>query len=67
MDTPQIGQETTELEESVEKDDFFLPDFCNVRMVFAVILIAELLAIVLALAPLDSAVRGCAGRMPANP
>lgn len=55
MDTPQIGQETTDLEGTVEKDDFFLPDFCNVRMVFAVILIAELLAILLALAPLDSA------------
>jgi two-component system sensor histidine kinase AlgZ len=54
MDTPQIDQETTELEKSDEKDDFFLPDFCNVRMVFAVILIAELLAIVLVLAPLDS-------------
>jgi two-component system sensor histidine kinase AlgZ len=34
-------------------DDFFLPDFCNVRMVFAVVVIAEMLAIVLTLAPLD--------------
>lgn len=54
MDTPQIEQESTELGDSAPKDDFFLPDFCNVRMVFAVILIAELLAIVLALAPMDS-------------
>ncbi|NOZ54314.1 MAG: sensor histidine kinase [Gammaproteobacteria bacterium] len=35
-------------------NDFFLPDFCNVQMVFAVILIAELLAIVLTLAPMDT-------------
>ena len=34
-------------------DDFFLPDFCNVRMVFAVVVIGELLAIVLTLAPMD--------------
>ena len=55
METPQNGQDSTEYGDSAAKDDFFLPDFCNVRMVFAVILIAELLAIVLALAPLDSA------------
>lgn len=36
-------------------DDFFLPDFCNVRMVFAVVVIAEMLAIVLTLAPLERA------------
>jgi len=35
------------------KDDSFLPDFCNVRMVFAVVIIGELLAIVLSLAPFD--------------
>jgi len=35
-------------------DDFFLPDFCNVQMVFSVILIAELLSIILTLAPLDT-------------
>lgn len=35
-------------------DGFFLPDFCNVRMVFAVVIISELLAIVLTLAPLES-------------
>ena len=37
-----------------EEDDFFLPDFCSLRMVYAVVIIAELLAIVLALAPMDS-------------
>ena len=36
-----------------EEDDFFLPDFCNVRMVFAVVVIGELLAIVLTLAPVE--------------
>ena len=35
-------------------DDCFLPDFCNVRMVFAVVVISELLAIVLTLAPAAS-------------
>jgi len=35
-------------------DDFFLPDFCNVQMVLAVILIAELLSIILMLAPMDT-------------
>ena len=33
-------------------DGFFLPDFCSVRMVFAVVVISELLAIVLTLSPL---------------
>lgn len=40
-------------EEQNRKDDFFLPDFCNVRMVFAVVVIAEMLAIVLTLAPME--------------
>jgi two-component system sensor histidine kinase AlgZ len=31
-------------------DDFFLPDFCATRMVFAVVLVAELIALTLALA-----------------
>lgn len=35
-------------------DSFFLPDFCSVRMVFAVVVISELLAIVLTLSPLHS-------------
>jgi len=39
---------------STQPDDFFLPDFCNVRMVFAVVVISELLAIVLTLSPLHS-------------
>jgi len=37
-----------------QTDSFFLPDFCNVRMVFAVVIISELLAIVLTLSPLRS-------------
>jgi len=37
-------------------DRFFLPDFCSVRMVFAVVVICELLAIVLTLAPLETGV-----------
>ncbi|MBL1261944.1 MAG: sensor histidine kinase [Thiotrichaceae bacterium] len=32
-------------------DALFLPDFCNIRVIFLVVLIAELLAFVLALAP----------------
>ncbi len=35
-----------------QPDNFFLPDFCNVRMVFAVVVISELLAIMLTLSPL---------------
>ncbi len=31
-------------------DDFFIPDFCATRMVFAVVLVAELLAVTLSLA-----------------
>lgn len=34
-------------------DDLFLPDFCGIRMVFAVVSIAQLLAFLLALAPLN--------------
>jgi two-component system sensor histidine kinase AlgZ len=34
-------------------DTLFLPDFCGIRMVFVVVIIAELAALVLALAPLD--------------
>jgi two-component system sensor histidine kinase AlgZ len=33
---------------------FFLPDFCAVRLVFAVVIISELLAIIITLAPMDS-------------
>lgn len=39
---------------SKASDNFFLPDFCDVRMVFAVVVISELLAIVLTLSPLQS-------------
>ena len=39
---------------SAKADSFFLPDFCSVRMVFAVVVISELLAIVLTLSPLHS-------------
>jgi two-component system sensor histidine kinase AlgZ len=35
-------------------DDFFIPDFCATRMVFAVVLIAELVALTLALARADA-------------
>lgn len=35
-------------------DNFFLPDFCSIRMVFAVVVISELLAVVLTLAPMES-------------
>lgn len=41
---------------SKASDNFFLPDFCNVRMVFAVVVISELLAIVLTLSPLQTSV-----------
>ena len=37
-----------------QADKLFLPDFCSVRMVFAVVVISELLAIVLTLSPLKT-------------
>ena len=45
---------TTDEKNNTPTDNFFLPDFCNVRMVFAVVIISELLAIVLTLSPLRS-------------
>ncbi|MBL1276843.1 MAG: histidine kinase [Ectothiorhodospiraceae bacterium] len=39
---------------NTQPSGFFLPDFCNVRMVFSVVIISELLAIVLTLSPLQS-------------
>lgn len=36
-----------------QSDDLFLPNFCGIRTVFVVVIIAELFAFVLALAPLD--------------
>ncbi len=44
----------TQTRPQATSDNFFLPDFCSVRMVFAVVVISELLAIVLTLAPLES-------------
>ena len=38
-------------ERGSNNDQFFLPNFCDVRMVFAVVVIGELLAFVLTLAP----------------
>jgi two-component system sensor histidine kinase AlgZ len=40
-----------------EHDQFFLPDFCSIRMVFAVVIVAELLAFVLVLGSGDMAGR----------
>lgn len=37
------------------QDELFLPDFCNIRVIFLVVLIAELLAFLLALAPQTTA------------
>jgi len=37
-------------------DALFLPDFCNIRMVFAVVMIAQLLAFILALGPQENPV-----------
>ncbi|MFO8025083.1 sensor histidine kinase [Thiohalophilus sp.] len=36
------------------QDNLFLPDFCGIRMVFLVVVIAELAAIVIALAPMET-------------
>ncbi|HEB55384.1 MAG TPA: sensor histidine kinase [Gammaproteobacteria bacterium] len=36
-----------------DEDSLFLPDFCAIRMVFVVVMVAELAAFVLALAPLN--------------
>jgi two-component system sensor histidine kinase AlgZ len=43
---------STRSQTGTARDGFFLPDFCSVRMVFAVVVISELLAIVLTLSPL---------------
>ena len=45
---------TDDKQTSRTTDNFFLPDFCSVQMVFAVVIISELLAILLTLAPLKS-------------
>ena len=44
--------QTTPSQTDPQTDSFFLPDFCSVRMVFAVVVISELLAILLTLSPL---------------
>lgn len=41
-----------------QADELFLPDFCGMRVVFAVVLIAQLCAIVLALAPMNVSAEG---------
>jgi len=42
--------------DSQRNEDFFLPDFCGLRMMFGFVVIAELFALILALAPLDHSV-----------
>lgn len=49
-DTPDNSQPTSQ---TTEQDKLFLPDFCGIRMVFVVVIVAELAAIVIAMAPLD--------------
>lgn len=39
----------------LEQNSLFLPDFCSLKMVFAVVIIGELLAFILTLAPLNIA------------
>lgn len=47
--------DTTTLNDKQQCDDeLFLPNFCGMQMVFVVVIIAELAAIVIALAPLDA-------------
>jgi two-component system, LytTR family, sensor histidine kinase AlgZ len=47
-DTVAVAPAVSRLDAS--DDDFFIPDFCATRMVFAVVLVAELLAVTLSLA-----------------
>ena len=46
-------QEPAPPAEETEDDPLFLPDFCAIRVVFAVVIVAELAAFILALAPLN--------------
>ncbi|MCP3853087.1 MAG: sensor histidine kinase [Gammaproteobacteria bacterium] len=48
---PQL-KTSEQIKVELAKDSVFLPDFCNFRMVFAVVIIGELLAFVLTLVPL---------------
>ena len=41
-----------QIKNSSEQNSLFLPDFCSLRMVFAVVIIGQLLAFILTLAPL---------------
>jgi len=43
---------TKQINNKTEHGSLFLPDFCSLRMVFAVVIIGELLAFILTLAPL---------------
>lgn len=47
-DKPRLSSPTP------DQDSLFLPDFCGIRMVFLIVIIAELAAIVIALAPLET-------------
>jgi len=47
------GLTESKIDTDADDDNFFLPDFCHVHMVFAVVVIGELLAIILALAPMQ--------------
>ncbi|VAX08303.1 Autolysis histidine kinase LytS [hydrothermal vent metagenome] len=49
MKTPEPATQIN----TAEEDPLFLPDFCAIRMVFVVVMVAELAAFVLALAPLN--------------
>lgn len=48
--TPESSRTPTK---APEQDELFLPNFCGIRMVFVVVIVAELAAIVIALAPLE--------------
>ncbi|MCW8931813.1 MAG: histidine kinase [Gammaproteobacteria bacterium] len=41
-----------QIKNNMEQNSLFLPDFCSLRMVFSVVIIGELLAFILTLAPL---------------
>ncbi|HEU4616616.1 MAG TPA: sensor histidine kinase [Gammaproteobacteria bacterium] len=49
-ESPRPTREAVAAPRAPPADEFFLPDFCHPRMVLAVVLISELLAVVLALA-----------------
>ena len=49
--TDKVNSETKHENDS-KKNSVFLPDFCSLKMVFSVVIIGELLAFILTLAPL---------------